>query len=613
MADRLGHRGPDRAGLWSEGPLGLGHRLLVTTPESAQERLPARKDVLVLTADARIDNRAELIVRLSLTDRPPEGITDGALILAAYEQWGEDCPRNMIGDFAFAVWDGRRQTVFCARDHAGVKPFYYHLSHRLLAFASEIKALLTLPEVPRRLNELRVADHLTGLLEDQEITFYRDILRLPAGHSLSVGRGKARVQPYFRLDALREEPARADAEYAEAFRAHFTEAVRSRVRSRFPVGSLLSGGLDSSFIVGTAREAVARGGNGALRTFSAVFPGLPESDLGKIDERGFIRAVVGLGDLEPHYVEADRLSPLEDLDRVFWHEDEAFLAPNLYMHWALYRAAQGAGVRVLLDGLDGDTTVSHGLEYLAELLRAGRIGALMAEVTALAGRHGISRRRVFDHFVLRPLVPGPVRTVWKALRRRRPVHGSLSVPIRPAFARRVGLRDRIASLERGGSRRSRTARESHWQGLTSGLLPYTLELADRAAAAFGVEPRYPFFDRRLVEYCLALPPEQKLHGGWTRVVERRAMAGLVPEEVRWRVGKGNLSPNFKRGLFGDDRHVVEDVIVKDPQVIDEYVDVAALRDAFRRHASGPIRDADALDVYAAVTLALWLRRTGLSA
>jgi asparagine synthase (glutamine-hydrolysing) len=335
--------------------------------------------------------------------------------------------------------------------------------------------------------------------------------------------------------------------------------------------------------------------------------------LGKIDERGFIRAVLALGHLEPHYVQADRLSPLADLDRVFWHEDEAFLAPNLYMHWALYRAAQKAGVRVLLDGLDGDTTVSHGLEHLAELLRAGRLGALMTEVTALARRYELSPRQVFYQFAVRPIVPDPLRSVWRAIRRRKRIDGTLKIPIRPAFARRVGLRDRIVSFRPVGSRRTRTARDGHWRGLTSGLLPYTLELADRAAAAFGLEPRYPFFDRRLVEYCLALPPEQKLHDGWTRVVERRAMEGVVPEEVRWRIGKANLSPNFKRGLFNDDRHVVEDVILKDPQVIDEYVDVAALRKAFQRHTSGPIRDADALDVYAAVTLALWLRRTGLTA
>ena len=145
------------------------------------------------------------------------------------------------------------------------------------------------------------------------------------------------------------------------------------------------------------------------------------------------------------------------------------------------------------------------------------------------------------------------------------------------------------------------------------MLPYALEVGDKAAAAFSLEPRYPFFDRRLMEFCLALPPEQKLHQGWTRVVMRRAMDQILPDAVRWRVGKADLSPNFKRRLWDRDRDLLDDVIVNDPQVIEDYVDVSALRDAYRRYASQPMAEDDALTVYSAVILALWLRRTGLAA
>ena len=160
MVATLAHRGPDASGMWCRGPAGLAHRALWTTPESLHETLPLRADFanLVLTADARIDNRAELIAALDLDGRGSSQITDSELILAAYEYWGEHCPEKLLGDFAFAIWDGRKQTVFCARDHFGVKPFYYHYrAGRLFAFASEIKGLLCLSEVPRRLNEVRVA------------------------------------------------------------------------------------------------------------------------------------------------------------------------------------------------------------------------------------------------------------------------------------------------------------------------------------------------------------------------------------------------------------------------------------------------------------------------
>src|SRR3989454_9825112 len=275
MLARLAHRGPDGAGVWSGGAVGLGHRLLHTTPESLREHLPLASGdgTLVLTADARIDNRGELLAALG---RGVEA-TDAELILAAYERWGERCPEHLLGDFAFVIWDARRATLFCARDHFGVKPFYYyHAPGRLFCFASEIKGLLALAEVPRRLNETRVADYLVPLLEDKVITFYQDILRLPPAHRMTVTRQGVRIEQYWALDPEREIRMKSDADYAAAFREIFTEAVRCRLRSAFPVGSMLSGGLDSSSIVCVARQLLAQDGGETLHTFSPVFDDVRE-------------------------------------------------------------------------------------------------------------------------------------------------------------------------------------------------------------------------------------------------------------------------------------------------------------------------------------------------
>src|SRR6267142_6895205 len=258
MIETLAHRGSDGSGVWNDKSVGLGHRMLWTTPESLHERLPLAKDGLTITADARIDNRDELINLLRLPPRPSESISDSELILAAYELWGEHCPEKLLGDFAFAIWDSRKQLLFCARDHFGVKPFYYYSSDKVFTFATEIKALLRLPEVPRQLNETKIAAHLTSIDIDKEITLYRDILRLPPAHSIKVNREGIRVQSYWSLDPSRSQVMRSDEEYAEAFRELFTEAVRCRLRSAFPLGFMLSGGLDSSSVTCVARNLLAQ-------------------------------------------------------------------------------------------------------------------------------------------------------------------------------------------------------------------------------------------------------------------------------------------------------------------------------------------------------------------
>lgn len=604
MVESIGHRGPDGSGVWCEGAVGLGHRMLWTTPESLQERLPLvdqRRD-LAITADARIDNRGELMAALGLEGSNRAAMSDSELILRAYEEWGERCPERLLGDFAFVIWDGRRQVVFCARDHFGVKPFYYYCSPHAFVFASEIKALLCLQEVPRRLNETRVADYLVPMLEDKTITFYQDILRLLPAHIMIVDRDGIHLRPYWALDPSRELRPGSDAEYADAFRELFTDAVRCRLRSAFPVGSMLSGGLDSSSIVCVARNLLAGNGAGPLHTFSAVFDDVPECD-----ERPYIHAVLAEGGLVAHYVCGDQLGPLTDLDRVLYHEDEPFYAPNLFLHWGLYSAARQHAVRVLLDGLDGDTSVSHGLGLLPELAAAGRWKTLAAEVIGLSKRFNRSPWSILSHHAIKPLVPIVFQQAWCALCGGSRAKRAFSAFLSPAFALRIGFKRRFEILRGPRIRHVRTSKEGHYRGLTAGLIPYALEVADRAAAGFGIEARYPFFDRRLVEFCLALPPEQKIRRGWTRLVLRTAMAGILPAEVQWRGGKSDLSPNFIRGLLSFHREILDRVMTEDTGLLGEFVNIEHVCEASRRYLSQRSEE-DALTIWKVATLAWWLRR-----
>lgn len=579
MLAAIAHRGPHGSGTWCTADIALGAVLRRSVPEGLPGPIPQTSldGTLILAADARIDNRAELAPFLVAPTERAADLADEEFILRAYARWGERCPEHLLGDFAFAIWDGRRSLLFAARDHFGVRPFCYH--HRpgaLFAFGSELKALLALPDVPRRINAARVADYLASSLEDRTGTFYADLHRLPPAHRLTATREGVRIEAYWALDPKREIRLGSDAEYAEGFREIFTEAVRCRLRSAGPVGTLLSGGLDSSSIACTAR-LLRNGAEEPFPTFSAIFDGSPACD-----ERPYIRTVLALGGFEPHWVAGDALSPLNDLDALLQSQDEPFFTPNLFLHWGLYGAARARGVEVLLDGLDGDLTVSHGIGYLEELARSGRWLRLAQEIDGLARRFGRDRRGIFRTHVLRPLTPAPVQRAWRRFRGRAPVPEARERP-------------------------PRTARAYHHRGLTLALVPAALEVADRAAAAAGLEARYPFFDRRIAEYCLALPGDQKLRGGWTRLVLRHSMEGVLPPAVQWRGGKADLSDSFLFGLARGVDPVWHESLQSASRRHAGYVDPAALGSVSSRFARAP-SESDALELWRATVLFRWLDR-----
>jgi asparagine synthase (glutamine-hydrolysing) len=453
--------------------------------------------------------------------------------------------------------------------------------------------------------------------EDRVITFYRDILRLSAAHSLTINCANKLNKCYWSLDPQGEVRLKLDTEYVEVFRKTFIEAVRSCLRSDFSVGSTLSGGLDSSSIACTARHILAEKGNQQLHTFSAIFPSLPQRDLIKIDERRYIEAVLTTGGFVPHYVRADWVSPLVDLERVLWHQDEAVFGPGLYMHWALYKAAHKQTVRIFLDGIDGDTVISHGLEYLTDLTRKGRWRTLFTEASLLAARSplSISARQIIWRQGFRPLMPEAVmHFVQRARGNNVPPCRELTNPlINPAFAQRISLASREQHLLRDRPARQHSAKEAHWLGLRSGLFQRVLELSDKAAAAFQLEPRYPFFDRRLIELSLAIPPEQKLKQGWTRAIMRHSMADILPDEVRWRFGKANLGSNFKRRLLDYERDTLNRIIFEKAHIIEDYVNVSELRTAYQQYSTqAKLDDKLVLAIYSVITLALWLDRSDLA-
>lgn len=603
MTARLAHRGGDGSGTWTNGPVGLGHQARWTTPEARREKFPLtdRTGAVVLTADARLDNRADLLRVLGPAGAPAEPVTDAELILLAWARWGEDAPRHLVGDFAFALWDARRRALFCARDPMGVRPLYYWDSPGTLAVASEVKALFCLDTVPRRLSELRIADHVVPFLQDRSLTYFDGILSLPPGHALLAGDQGLRVGPYWAPDATRELRLPSDDAYAEAFRERFTEAVRVRLRSAGPVGAMLSGGLDSSSVVCTARELLAGEGRLPLPTFSARFPDIPEAD-----EPAFIEAVVAQGGLSPHYLRGDEVDPLGDVDGPWATGDETLRHFGYSMHTALFRQARAEGIEVMLEGLGGDAVVSHGGGRLHELARAGRLLDLGREAVRFSRAYGFPVRTV-ARALLAPYLPERGRAAWRWLRRRGEPAWS---PLQPALARRLDLEARIREAERHQRTRPRGARVQHVEQVASPRSVMVLEKLDAMAANLGLEFRDPFLDRRLIEFCLALPADQKLRQGRGRLVMRHAMAGRLPPLVQTRPGKADLNGGVARLIAERHRQRLDAMLEAAIPVLTPFVDPDALRRLSRRwRVAGAPRDVD-LTLRVAM-LGAWLSRTAV--
>lgn len=599
MNNTLSHRGPDGSNVWIDDFIGFGHQMLCTTPESLNELLPVYDDKidLAITADARIDNRYELSKLLNLEDN--EDVPDSMFILRSYEKWGEKCSEKLLGDFAFAIWDGTQEKLFCARDHMGVKPFYYYLTDDLFAFSTEIKALFTITTIPKKLNEEQLAEHVGLVLENRDKTFYQHIYRLPAAHSLCIDFKIANFKKYWSLDPDYELKLDSDEEYTKEFQKILDEAVRCRLRTNKSPGAMLSGGLDTSIVVGYAGKILNEEGKVPLKTFSAIFDEIKECD-----EQNYIKKVISKVGTQPYYVHADELDPLNEIDSYLWHADSPRVYENTFMFWEIFREASKNGVNVLLDGIDGDSIVGHGKEIYRELFFRGEWIKLVKEMNAASETTGVKKPALYWELIFN-LTPLFFKKMLWLLRYQRRSTWSSGWIIDRDFDSQHHIQEKAWKIY-SEIFSPKTLRENQYLYLESGNIQLTLEENDWKSAKFGLEARHPFLDKRLVEFCLALPVEQKNHHGWGRIIQRRAMEGLVPPEVQWRTGKTFFDSNINRRLTECDREILESVLNNDLDLIGEFVDIKVLKEIYMKYLEG---DADnLLVVWLTTVIILWLKK-----
>ncbi|MGX5802270.1 lasso peptide isopeptide bond-forming cyclase [Bradyrhizobium sp. Arg314] len=607
MLSRMRHRARDGSSWWKDGGVVLGHAWLDTTGEDGPGPLTMAGGKLAITADCRLDNRDELLARLGQRDR---SIADAVLIMRAYLKWGEACPTYLQGDFAFAIWDGERRALFCARDHFGVKPFYYHSTDRRFAFASEIGPILALDGVGRRLSEHQISGFLAGLPDDPQATPYAEIFRLPARHSMMVVDRQVILRRYWQIEPS-QRPPRTDA--AEEFRHLFAQSVENRMRGTSAVGAMLSGGLDSSSIACLAGLRAAAKRDPKLKTFSLVF------DKGSsMDEKPFIDAVLDDNPLDATLIAVGNYAPFAEFERILQEQEGTFLAPGLSLTRDLYRMAGAKGVKVLLDGHGGDEVVSQGHGHLHELANAGRWLELWRELHSAANTYGEGMLSLYFKFLT---IYGPawriarMRAMAKRLAgkmRHRPAQAQRAWAglVNPELARRTDLAERFHRSGYMPAAVSASEALTHRWLLSTGLVPHAFEVLDKAAANFGVEPRYPFWDKPLVEFCLALPGEEKLKDGFGRHVLRRAMQGVLPPAVQWRRDKIDFTANLVKGMLGNHRELLDSLLISDSERIAPYVNLPEVNSVYDRMLRQPEQATlpDVQHVWRSVSLSLWLRQ-----
>ncbi|WP_367026255.1 asparagine synthase-related protein [Methylococcus sp. ANG] len=531
ITDSIAHRGPDGSGIWLDGSVGLGHRMLWTTPESLKEQLPlvSSSGNFVITADARIDNRDDLARQLDLP--LSVDIPDSALILAAYEAWGENCPTKLVGDFSFAIWDKRKRTIFAARDRLGIKPFYYHHREgRVFVFASEIFPLFKAAGLEKLPNRDAIREVVTKFATAFDRTLFEGIKRLPPACNLVLCNGRLVVRRYWEPVPAQGSRKPDLARHVEEFRHLFGEAVRAQSRSAFPIGCLLGGGLDSSSVLCMAARLIPD--KARLTSYSMIFDRFP------CDERKFIEQTAREAGVERIFTVADA-DPVEGwggLKACYGlHRDWPIQGMPMRALWPLLDEAKSRGVRVMLTGVGGDSVIQGSPYYLADLLTSGRWSALAGELIQYRFSPNI-----LWYWMMEPVLPEWLCRLGRRIKEFIRPHSDASLLL--------GNEALGVGQEHPYLVRARFESASAWQEASFIANPGSSMALDGEWDGLGhrgtLEFRHPFYDARLMDFLMSVPSEEKRRQGTTKYILREAMKTVLPESIRLRKGKAEFSPVF---------------------------------------------------------------------
>ncbi len=516
MTDVIIHRGPDGEGHWinSEGNIGFGHRRLsiIDLSDNAKQPMHYAKGRYTITFNGEIYNYIELKEDLIKKGYQFISDSDTEVLLALYDLKKEKCLQDLDGMFAFAIWDKKQQILFCARDRFGEKPFHYYYDEKQFVFASEIKQFWA-EGIDKRVNSERLLRFVKfGIIEEPDNvteTFYKNIKRLDAAHYLTINaKNQLKISRYWDID-LNALPYTGTIEQAaERFLELFTKSIRLRLRSDVPVGSSLSGGLDSSSIV-MLIDAL-KGKELKQNTFSARFKNFAK------DEGVHIEAVIkACKNVEVHYTWPDQEYFETVFDKVTYHQDEPYGSASIVAQYAVMELARKNNVTVLLDGQGADEELAGYIPYYhtyLDQLFYSNTSLYKKEHSAYIKFHeqAIPYHSIANTETLRMKLG---RYKRQLLKQEMPYKNQLNTKLKNSTTK-TGLKE---------------------------LLRY----ADRNSMAHSREVRLPFLSHKLVEFIFSLPDSYKLNDGWTKFVLRKAMDTTLPKSICWRVDKIGYEPPQK--------------------------------------------------------------------
>ena len=598
MMDRLRHRGPDGHGIYQDASVFLGHRRLsIIDVAGGHQPMANENESVWITFNGEIFNHASLRPDLESAGHRYVTRCDTETIIHAYEQYGRDSVRRFRGMFAFAIWDANQRKLFCVRDRLGIKPFYYFSNGRTFAFASEIKALLAHPDVDARLDESLLAEYLTFGYTSGDRTLFKGIRKLMPGHTLTLDQDSRRLE----LDQFWDVPApqaeqRSDAEWIAECRSRLEETVRMRLMSDVPLGMFLSGGVDSSAIAALMKQMRSE----PVKTFSV---GYAEAAYSELDYARQVSKAIGT---DHHEIVVGMEDFFNALPQLVWHEDEPIAWPSSVSLYFVSRLAS-EHVKVVLTGEGSDELFAgyHRYQhYLFNRKWADRYRVLPRPIRRLISNSidnsnllSANLRRKLNHTFL-----GREATVE-----------SLQLDnFYGAFSANERLRRLTGSLAQANN--PYTAYLGYWNARSGSVLSqmlyadqktYLVELLmkqDQMSMASSIESRVPFLDHPFVEFSTRVPDHLKIRKGEGKCILKRAVEGLLPNEIIYRKKMGFPTP-LRQWFLETRAEPLFNLLLDRKKLLAEYLDLEHVRNLVEQQRS---QTQDATDrLWRLLNLQLW--------
>lgn len=552
MLDSIQNIDHDTKSIWIGKNLGFGHNMFCTTPESLHESQPliSQNGNVILTSDSRIDNRDELFEKLEINKYDFDIVTDTDLILWSYEKWGKECIQHLIGDFAFALWDVIRQELVCSRDRLGIRPFYFYMKESMLCFASDIRMLIEvigiLPEPD--LESIKSFAHFGTI--GYEKTMYENIYRIPPAHTYSFTNKVIEKQRYWFPEQIKQNRDISLIDASKKVRQLLSESIYARLRVSGKIGCELSGGIDSTSIAFLMTEQAIKNN---FSTFSMRYKSY------SCDEWEYTSEAIEKLDVNSFWVDVDELDFKEkyNMDYNFSIRKSWPFFGSFTQNIALAEEMKRQNMRVVFTGHGGDNLFTGSTAFLYDYAR----GFHFVKLFQALRYYGFSYANI-KRYVLRPLVPEGVKNIMKGFLRKVDKN---SIPLEN-FDSFWGLEKSLPSallVDLGYL-------VGRHQNMFSDMNYYLA-----AELLFGIEFRHPFFDTRLIEFALSLPPEYKLRNGLIKAVLREAMKDLLPEKIYVREDKAEFSEalleqmaeidmkTFWKDSFLEGKNIVEGKFIDD--------------------------------------------------